>query len=147
MRRLKRLSKSSSRRLLPDTNVLVYETVEDSPHHVEAVNTLDSADIILLPALVVHEYVWVMIRKLGVKPSIVTEKLREYLEDPRTDYTVEHPAALYQALRLLEEHGADPRELNDYIILATARYYGAILATFDEKLKRVARKVGVETAP
>ncbi len=41
--------RSSSRKpLLPDTNVLVYETVEDSPHHVEATELIDSAKEILV---------------------------------------------------------------------------------------------------
>ena len=147
MRRSRRLSRSSSRRLLPDTNVLVYETVEDSPHHSEATSILDSASTIILPSIVIHEYTWVMVRKLGVKPGIVAEKLREYLEDPRTVYTTEPPTALYQALRLIEEHQASPRELNDYIILTTAQHYNATLATFDEKLRNTAQKLGVKTAP
>jgi len=54
---------------------------------------------------------------------------------------------LYQALRLLEEHNASPREVNDYIVLATAMYHGAVLTTFDEKLRKLAEKLGVETVP
>ncbi len=147
MRRSRKRLKSSLKRLLPDTNVLVYETVEDSPHHSEAVELIDSADEIVLPAIVVHEYVWVMVKKLGVKPSLVAEKLREYLEDPRTMYVAEPPTVLYQALRLIEEHDTSPRELNDYIILSTATHYDAILASFDEKLKKIAEKIGVATLP
>ncbi|ABM81186.1 conserved archaeal protein [Hyperthermus butylicus DSM 5456] len=133
--------------LLPDTNVLVYETVEDSPHHEEAANIIDAAAKIILPSIVVHEYIWVMVKKLGVPPGFVTRKLQEYLEDPRTRYLAEPPTALYQALRLLEEHSASPREVNDYIILATAMYHGTVLATFDEKLRKLAQKLGVETTP
>ena len=148
MRRSRRQSKKlSTKPLLPDTNVLVYETVEDSPHHEEAVDIIDSAAKIILPSIVVHEYIWIMVKKLGVSPSFVTRKLQEYLEDPRTRYLTEPPPALYQALGLLEEHTASPREVNDYIILTTAMYHGTILATFDEKLRKLAQKLGVETIP
>ena len=47
--------RSSSRRpLLPDTNVLVYETIEDSPHHIEATEIIDSAKEILVTPIVLH---------------------------------------------------------------------------------------------
>ena len=147
MRSSRRESRSSLRRLLPDTNVLVYETVEDSPHHEIAVNLIDAAGEIILPSIVVHEYTWVMVRKLGVDPLFVAEKLREYLEDPRVIYTVEPLEVLRAALRLLAERRANPSNLNDYVILETARYYNASLATFDEKLKSLAKTLGLQTLP
>ncbi len=134
-------------RLLPDTNVLVYETVEDSPHHTTAARIVDEArEIILLP-IVLHEYIWVMVKKLGVDPWIVAEKIREYLSDRRVRYAPEPPSVLVSALRMLREMGLAPREVNDLIILAAARQYGAVLATFDEKLRRVAQRLGVRVVP
>ncbi len=144
---MRRASRSSLTRLLPDTNVLVYETVEDSPHHDTAVRLLDSAGELIIPSIVVHEYSWVMVKKLGVDPTFVAEKLREYLEDPRVVYVAEPLEVLRAALRLLAEHGVSPSNLNDYVILETARYYKASLATFDERLKSLARRRGVETLP
>jgi len=143
----RRLRSSSTKPLLPDTNVLVYETVEDSPHHEEAADIVDSAGEIILPSIVLHEYIWVMVGKLGVPPGFVVQKLQEYFGDPRIRYLAEPPTVLYQALRLLEEHNASPREVNDYIVLATAMYHGAVLTTFDEKLRKLAEKLGVETVP
>ena len=144
---MRRASRSSSTRLLPDTNVLVYETIEDSPHHEAAVNLIDSAGELIIPSIVIHEYVWVMVKKLGVDPLFVAEKLREYLEDPRVVYVAEPLEVLRVALRLLAERNSSPRNLNDYIILETARYYKAGLATFDEKLKSLARRRGIKTLP
>ncbi len=71
-------------KLLPDTNVLVYETIEDSTRRADAARMLDSAREIILPSIVIHEYVWVMSTKLGVNSLIVAAKLKEYLEGPRT---------------------------------------------------------------
>ena len=134
-------------RLLPDTNVLVYETVEDSVRHSDAVKLLDSAREIILPAIVVHEYVWVMTRKLGVDPIIVAAKLKEYMEDPRTKYTAEPIHALVSALKMLAEIQASHKEVNDFIIIATAKHYNAVIASFDAKLKIYASRLGVETIP
>ena len=45
---------------LIDTNVLVYDTFEDSIYHAEAKKLLDSLDRWIIPSIVIHEYVWVM---------------------------------------------------------------------------------------
>ena len=140
--------RSSSRRpLLPDTNVLVYETVEDSPHHVEAAELIDSAREVLIIPIVLHEYMWVMIRKLRVPASFVAAKISEYLEDPRTRYIAEPLSVINKALGLLEKGYMQPRELNDAIILTSAIQYNAVLATFDQRLRRKAKQLGVPVKP
>jgi len=42
---------------LIDTNVLVYDTFEDSIYHAEAKKLLDSLDRWIIPSIVIHEYV------------------------------------------------------------------------------------------
>ncbi len=107
---------------------------------------MDLASEIIIPSIVVHEYMWVMLR-LGVNPLFVADKVGEYLNDPRTLYVCEPPSVIMKALMLLEEHRASMRELDDYIILVTAVSYRATLATFDKKLARVATSLGVEVLP
>lgn len=131
--------------LLPDTNVLVYETIEDSPNHEEASKIIDSAGTIILPSLVLHEYLWVMIRKLQVPLDFMVRKVDEYLSDRRVKYVTEPPQAVLDALEFLRDSSA--YNLNDFLILSTAKRYGAVLATFDTVLGRVARSLGVEVVP
>ncbi len=133
-------------RVLVDTNILVYDTIEDGEHHEEAAKIVDEASELYIPSIVVHEYIWVMLR-LGVEPRIVALKVREYLEDPRTRYICETMEVIVNALRMLTQDEANIREVNDYIILATARYYGTSLATLDKRLRRVAQRWGVEVKP
>jgi predicted nucleic acid-binding protein len=148
LRRSKRLSNSSSTRLLlPDTNVLVYETVEDSPHHAEAASLIDSSERILLPSIVLHEYVWVMLRKLGVPADFLSEKIAEYLDSPKTLYIPEPPEVVSQALKLIASENISAREVNDVIIALTAKHYRATLATYDEKLRKLAERLGVDVKP
>ncbi len=130
-------------RLLPDTNLLIYEMIEDSPYHEEAVKIYEDADEILIPSIVLHEFLWVMIKKLGVNGDVIIEKLEEYEMDERVKF-VEIPTAVYkESLRSLE----NASELNDMIILFTAKLFDCVLGTFDEKLKRKARRYKVSVVP
>ncbi len=131
--------------LLPDTNVLVYETVEDSSNHEEACEIIDSAGRIILPSIVLHEYLWVMVRQLEVPPDFVARKVDEYLSDHRVRYVAEPGDAVLDALELLRERPV--RDLNDLLILFTAARYGAVLATFDRALGKMAGAFGLEVVP
>jgi predicted nucleic acid-binding protein len=66
-----------------DTNVLVYDTFEDSLYHEAAARLLDSLDRWLIPLIVVYEYVWVL-KGLNVEPAHVREKLLEYLTEEKS---------------------------------------------------------------
>ncbi|RLG82765.1 MAG: VapC toxin family PIN domain ribonuclease [Thermoprotei archaeon] len=134
-------------KLLLDTNVLVYNTIEDSGYHDLAVKIIDDAKGIYIPSIIVHEYMWVMLKLANAPPSFIVLKLREYLEDPRTTYILESINILTDALKMLEEDHASLREINDYIILATAINYNIAIVAFDEKLKKIAIKRNLETIP
>ena len=134
-------------RLLPDTNVLIYDTVEDSGYHDEAARVVDEAREIVIPSIVVHEYLWAMLRIVQAAPSFVVLKVREYLEDPRTTYIHEPMEAIAKALRMLEADREGVGEVNDYIVLATALHFDLTLATFDRKLKERALRRGVRVVP
>ncbi len=131
-------------RLLVDTNILVYDTVEDSDYHEQARKIIDEADEILIPSIVVYEYVWVMYKLAQVTPDFMLLKLKEYFEDPRITLVPEQVKLIYSALKMLKEDGESLREINDYIVLASALYYNSALATFDKKLKKKALERGVQ---
>jgi len=133
-------------KLLPDTNVLIYETVEDSDHHEEACKILDRYSEIFIPSLIIHEYLWAALR-LGINIKIVLTKIEEYLDDPRTYYFIEPLNVYRNAVSMLLEDGKDYREINDYIILAVAYREKIVLATYDEDLRRAAIQRGVNVIP
>ena len=64
------------REAVVDTNVLVYDTFEDSLYHETAARLLDSLDRWLVPLIVI--YVWVL-KGPNVESVHVKEKLLEYL--------------------------------------------------------------------
>jgi len=134
-------------KLLPDTNVLIYDTVEDSEYHAIALEIIDKATQIHIPSIVIHEYIWVMLKLLQAPLNIVEIKLHEYLDDPRTVYMLESVDILTNALKMLAEDKQSVREVNDYIILSTVQKYGLILATFDEKLRKIAISRNMKVVP
>jgi predicted nucleic acid-binding protein len=133
-------------RLLLDTNILVYDTIEDSENHDEAVKIIDEAYEIFIPTIVIHEYIWVML-KLSVDIKIILIKIHEYLEDIRARYLYESLSIIDHALRMLKEDNARAKEVNDYIILSLALTNKLDIATFDRGLKSIAIKRGVNTIP
>lgn len=134
-------------KLLLDTNVLIYDTVEDSEYHAIASEIIDKATQIYIPSIVIHEYIWVMLKLLQAPLNIVEIKLHEYLDDPRTVYILESVDILTNALKMLAEDKQSVREVNDYIILSTVQKYGLILATFDEKLRKIAISRNMKVVP
>ena len=130
-------------RLLPDTNLLIYEMVEDSLYHKEAVEIYERASEILIPSIVLHEFLWVTLKKLEIRKEVIVAKLEEYREDERVKF-VEPPFEAYsQAVKALE----NPSEINDLIILFTAKILKCVLGTFDERLKKKAKRFGIEVLP
>ena len=66
------------REAVADTNVLVYDTFEDSLYHETPARLLDSLDRWLVPLIVVYEYVW-FLKGLNVRPADARDKLLEYI--------------------------------------------------------------------
>ncbi|MGC9104480.1 MAG: PIN domain-containing protein [Candidatus Methanodesulfokora sp.] len=60
-----------------DTNILIYDTFEDSLHHKKAAELLDELDRWLIPLIVLYEFVW-FLRGLSVSTVDVRDKLLEY---------------------------------------------------------------------
>jgi len=69
---------------LIDTNVLVYDTIEDSVFHEEAKKTLDKLDRWLIPSVVIEEFVLVL-NQLNLKREIIGKKIDEILKSKRIE--------------------------------------------------------------
>ncbi len=134
-------------RLLVDTDILVHDTIEDSDKHLEAAELLDEAERIYIPSIVLHEYLWVTLRKLNLSSELVSEKIEEYLTDSRTFYVCENIGTYRKALQMLKEDGKPPQRINDYIIIALAQALGASIATYDPELREAATSRDIKVVP
>ncbi len=80
-----------------DTNVLIYDTFEDTEFHSEAEGTLESLDRWYVPAIVMQEHVW-FFKNNGFSAKDALESLRGYMEDPRFKGLSEGPKTIENAL-------------------------------------------------
>ncbi len=134
-------------RVLVDTDILVYDTVENSPKHLEASALLDDADRIYLASVVMHEFIWLALRKLGLGVDVVKNKVAEYFNDARFFYVCENSEIFIEAMELLARDNAPPTKINDYLLLVFAKRLGVALATYDPELRGAAKRLGVKVYP
>jgi len=130
---------------LIDTNVLIYDTFEDSLYHAEAKKLLDSLDEWIIPSIVVHEYVWFM-RALKIEVKEVVHKVEEYLQHHKAELVNETSEDIWRALSFIEKEGLNLSQYNDKVILSLAIRVGS-LATFDRKLRKQALAQRIQILP
>lgn len=130
--------------IIIDTNVLVYATFKDSEYYAESYDILQRSDVII-PYVVLYEYIWVLLKLTGGDLGIVKLKLNEL-----RDFVIFHEDLdiIHDGLVLMEQDKAPYTMLNDYIILSVVlRRGGAYLATYDQKLRKIANRHGVAVIP
>ncbi len=128
-----------------DTNVLIYDTFEDTKFHSKAENVLDSLDRWYVPAIVMQEYVW-FFKNNGFSAKDALASLRGYTEDPRFRGLSESPETIENALNLLVGEKISLSRFNDVVVLLHALEKGT-LVTFDKKLRRLAKRKGIKVLP
>lgn len=128
-----------------DTNVLVYDTLEDSELHGLAAETLDTIDRWLLPSVVIEEFVSVMV-KLGVKHDFISRKLSELLRGDAVELVPIEPEDFETAAGLISDEGVTFRRFNDKLLISVAKRRGTPLFTLDKGLDRQRRLLGVDSA-
>jgi len=135
-----------AKRVLVDTNVLIYDIFEDSAYHREASAILDGAEQWVIPTIVVHELIW-FFRGLGLglrdALPVITQRITH-------EKAVVRPVTLSEitrALRIIEAEHLALSRYNDKLILVVAQNERVPIATFDAKLRRQAKRLGLEVLP
>ncbi len=128
-----------------DTNVLIYDTFEDSLFHLEAKEILDSLDEWIIPLIVIHEYVWIL-KSLEIAIDDVVYKVREYLDHHKTKLVLEDREDVLRALEIIRDENLSLSRYNDKIVLSIAQKVGT-LVTFDKRLRKQALATKLEVLP
>ena len=126
-----------------DTNILVYETIEDSMYHKEVVEKLKDLESLYIPTNILIEFILVM-KKLKLENQIIMRKILEILEDPSTSLINIAKMDFKESLKIIIRENRDMKEINDKIILALAKRKNLPIYTYDRQLKQQARKYGVK---
>ena len=129
-----------------DTNVLIYDTFEDSIYHEEAKNILNSLKEWIIPTIVLHEYVWAL-KSLKIDVKTVLEKVEEYVYHVKTKTVYETQDDVIYSLKTILHDRLSLLRYNDMVILSIAIRLRTPLATFDKKLRTQAEKTNVKVLP
>lgn len=129
-----------------DTNALVYDYVENSEFHVEARKALDGLDRMVVPTVVLEEFVFVM-KRAGLEDSRLGHKVVELLEDRRIETFPILARDIKNAASILLSERATFFRFNDKLVLSAARRRRLPLLTFDRELKSESKRVGVRVLP
>ena len=129
-----------------DTNVLIYDLVEDSVYHVEASGLLDGLGKWYIPMIVFHELVWVL-RELGVSVGDVLDLVSQYAFSRKAVVVCEEFLDVISSLKTIASEGLSLSRYNDKVILHVACRLKMPLATFDRRLRMQANRMGLITLP
>ena len=140
------LGTNETERALVDTNVLIYDTYEDSLYHARASRLLDELDKWVIPLIVLYEYIW-FLKGMGEGPDVSLEKLEDYTLSEKSIVYREDDGMLRRALSSIERDGLSLSRFNDEVILTVAIREDLPLASFDGRLRSRAKRSGLIVMP
>ncbi|MDA4130893.1 MAG: PIN domain-containing protein [Thaumarchaeota archaeon] len=120
-----------------DTNVLIFDTFEDSEFHEQASDRLNSLEKWCLPDIVFHELMW-FFESRAIELSKAKIKIEEYLTNEKSVFC----GCTADDIRFVT-HLRNYHNYNDYLILSVAKRLELPLFSFDEELEKIARKNAV----
>ena len=129
-----------------DTNVLSYDTFEDSIYHPQARKLLDELEQWYIPAIVIHEYVWAL-KSLKISSEMVLYKVEEILNHHKSRLLENTEYDILSALDIVVKENLSLSRYNDKVILSAAVRNRMSIATFDEKLRKQALSSGINVLP
>ncbi len=125
-----------------DTNVLLYSVNRSSERYEEARGIINSLDRIVLPTIVVYEFVW-NLAVAGISVQEAERTLSKILLNERVALADDR-RYLLSAFELFGNLGL--KHYNDSVILAMAKEVGT-LASYDKRLRNRAGKLGIKILP
>lgn len=128
---------------LVDTNVLIYDSIENSPHHDRASKIIDESEDPLINSLSIIELGFVLPR-YGIGNDDVYTKIEELLHSGYFLISWISGSILEGASEFMVENNLSFKDLNDWIIAYDAHSRRVPLATFDRTLSRKCQKLGIQ---
>jgi predicted nucleic acid-binding protein len=127
-----------------DTNVLVYDMIEDSVFHEKAASLLDALKRPLIPSVVVEEFLLVL-EQLGVSRELIGRKLEEILS--WGELVPLGKENFKTSLSMILREGLSFKRFNDKLVLSVAEKRKLPLLTFDAELRKESIRRGVRVLP
>ncbi|BFH74830.1 PIN domain-containing protein [Sulfurisphaera javensis] len=125
-----------------DTNVLIFDYVEDSEFHKDAEKLLDSLEKWMIPTLVIHEFVW-FLKKNKLDNHI--DDVLSYIKNEKAEILDDNIHILRKGIDIILSEKLSLSHYNDVVILSHAIVNNLALASFDRDLIKIAKKYSVKT--
>ncbi len=122
-----------------DTNVLIYDRIEDSIFHEEARKKLDELENWFIPSVVIEEFVFVL-TQLNVNKNIIGKMVEEILTNKKAVIIPLEKIDVSNATSFILSEATSFKKFNDKLILSVAKRKNAPLFTFDSELKKEGKK-------
>ncbi|MCL4349968.1 MAG: PIN domain-containing protein [Candidatus Thermoplasmatota archaeon] len=127
---------------LVDTDVLVYDSIENSPHHDRARELIDESEDPIMNSLSIVELGFVLPR-YGIDNGSVRMKIEELLHSDYFTVSWISGKMIEGASEYMVENGLSFKDFNDWIIAYDAHSRDVPLVTFDNVLSKKCRKLGI----
>ena len=129
--------------VLIDTNVLVYDTIENSTHHKSASELIDEAEDPIINSLSIVEFGFVLPR-YGIDNENVQIKIEEILHSDYFTVSWISGKMIEKVSAFMIENKLSFRDFNDWIIAYDSYSRNIPLVTFDKVLQRKCKKIGIQ---
>ena len=129
--------------VLVDTNVLVYDTIENSPHHDSASEFIDESEDPIINSLSIVELGFVLPR-YGLDNESVRMKTEELLHSDYFTVSWLSGKMMEKVSSFMVENKLSFRDFNDWIIAYDAYSRKVPLVTFDKILQKKCKKLGIQ---
>ena len=129
--------------VLVDTNVLVYDTIENSPHQDSASEFIDESEDPIINSLSIVELGFVLPR-YGLDNESVRMKTEELLHSDYFTVFWLSEKMMEKVSSFMVENKLSFRDFNDWIIAYDAYSRKVPLATFDKILQKKCKKLGIQ---
>ena len=129
--------------VLVDTNVLVYDTIENSQYHDRAGELIDNSEDPIINSLSIVELGFVLPR-YGIDNENVRMKIYELLHSDYFTVSWLSEKMMEKISSFMVENNLSFRDFNDWIIAYDAFSRNVPLATFDKILQKKCKKLGIQ---
>jgi len=122
-----------------DTNVLVYDTMEDSSFHEDVRDKLYRLEKWVVPSVVLEEFALVLMQ-LKVKESFIRDKILEILLNEKTEIATLSKQHFIDSIDIISREKVSVNRLNDKLIVSVAKAKKSPIFTYDKEIKRQWKK-------
>jgi hypothetical protein len=122
-----------------DTNVLVYDTMEDSSFHEDVRDKLYRLEKWVVPSVVLEEFALVLMQ-LKVKESFIRDKILEILLNEKTEIATLSKQHFIDSIDIISREKVSVNRLNDKLIVSVAKAKKSPIFTYDKEIKKQWKK-------